>query len=101
LPESNSQRAVTNVVVTGPLTRDEVARWQEVFADGLTRGRGLRLDLAGSGPWDVAGVQLLLAAIASGERTGWPIVLARVPGVLTAVAERAGLRDRLAAVTED
>ena len=67
------------MVVTGPLTRDEVARWQEDFADALVRGRGLRIDLAESGPWDLAGVQLLLAAIASGRRAGWPIVLARVP----------------------
>ena len=91
---------MTTVVVTGPLTRDEVARWHDAFADGLARGRGLRIDLAESGPGDLAGVQLLLAAIASGRRAGWPIILARVPDVLTAVAERAGLRDRLAAVTE-
>jgi ABC-type transporter Mla MlaB component len=92
---------VTTVVVTGPLTQDEVARWHEAFTGGLTRGRGLRIDLAESGPWDLAGVQLLLAAIASGKRTGWPIVLAGVPGVLTAVAERAGLWDRLVAISED
>ena len=46
-------------------------------------------------------MQLLLATIASGERAGRPIVLARVPNVLKAVAERAGLLDRLAAITED
>jgi ABC-type transporter Mla MlaB component len=101
LPEPSPQRAVTTVVVTGPLTRDEVARWQEAFAEGLARGRGLRIDLAGSGPWDLAGVQLLLATIASGKRAGWPVILARVPDVLTAVAKRAGLLDRLAAITED
>jgi ABC-type transporter Mla MlaB component len=91
---------MTTVLVTGPLTRDEVAHWQMAFADGLVRGRGLRIDLAESGPFDLSGVQLLLAAIASGQRTGWPIVLARVPDVLKVVAERAGLLDRLAAITE-
>jgi hypothetical protein len=48
----------------------------------------------------VAGVQLLLAAIASGQRAGGPISLARVPKVLSAVAQRAGLLDPLAAVIE-
>jgi anti-anti-sigma regulatory factor len=47
----------------------------------------------------MAGVQLLLAAIASSRRAGGPIVLVGVPNVLTAVAERAGLLDSLAAIT--
>ena len=55
----------------------------------------------GPGPWDLAGVQLLLATIASGKRAGRPIVLARVPNVLIAVVERAALRDQLAAITVD
>jgi ABC-type transporter Mla MlaB component len=101
LPELSPHRALTTIVVTGPLTRDEVGRWHEAFADGLARGRGLRIDLAGSGPWDLAGVQLLLATLASGQRAGRPIILARAPDVLTAVAERAGLRERLAEITED
>jgi ABC-type transporter Mla MlaB component len=91
---------VPTVDVTGPVTRAEAARWRDAFAADLSRGQGLRIELAGSGPWDVAGVQLLIAAIASGQRSGCPVVLARVPDVLMAVAERAGLRERLAAITE-
>jgi ABC-type transporter Mla MlaB component len=90
---------VCTIAVTGPVTRAEVGQWRSAFADGLSRGRGLRLELAGSGPWDLAGVQLLLATIASAQRAGGPIVLAGVPNVLTAVAERAGLLDPLAAIT--
>jgi ABC-type transporter Mla MlaB component len=101
LAELSPERAVTTVEVTGPVTRAEVVRWCGAFSDVLARGRGLRIDLAGSGPWDLAGVQLLLAAVASGERAGRPISLARVPNVLSAVAERAGLLDRLVAITED
>jgi ABC-type transporter Mla MlaB component len=89
------------VEVTGPVTRAEVAQWQSVFAEGLLRGGGLRIDLAGSGPWDVAGVQLLLATMASGRRAGRPVSLARVPNVLTAVAKRAALREHLAEITVD
>jgi ABC-type transporter Mla MlaB component len=95
------ERVVTTVEVTGPVTRVETARWREAFSDCLARGQGLRLDLAGSGPWDLAGVQLLLATMASGQRAGRPIALVRVPNVLLDVAKRAALLDRLEAITED
>ena len=101
MAELDPERAVTTVEVIGPVTRAETARWRDAFSDGLARGRGLRLDLAGSGPWDLAGVQLLLATTASGRRAGRSISLARVPNVLKVVAERAALLDRLAAITED
>ncbi len=101
MPGPSPQRTSSVIVVTGPLTRDEVGRWHESFAEGLVQGRGLRIDLSGSGPWDLAGVQLLLAAIASGRRTGWPIALASMPAVLTTIAGRAGLQDRLEAYAED
>jgi hypothetical protein len=39
--------------------------------------------------------------MASGRRAGRPVCLARVPNVLTAVAERAALRERLAEITVD
>ncbi len=92
---------MTTVEVTGPVTRAEATRWRDTLSEGLPRGRGLRIDLAGSGPWDLAGVQLLLATVASGRRAGRSISLARVPDVLKVVAERAALLDRLAAITED
>jgi ABC-type transporter Mla MlaB component len=102
VPERNPKAGVTTVEVqvTGPVTRDEVARWRDAFSDGFARSPGLRIDLADSGPWDLAGVQLLLAAMASGRRLGRPVVLAGVPNVLRDVAERAGVLDRLAAVAE-
>jgi STAS domain len=98
LPELNPEPAVTTVAVTGPVTLAQVAHWHGALSDGFSRGQGLMLDLAGSGPWDLAGVQLLLAAIASGQRAGVPTVLANVPNVLMAVAERAALRDQLVAI---
>ncbi len=101
LPEIHPEGTLTNVAVTGPVTRAEVAGWRVDFSASLARGRGLRIDLGGSGPWDLTGVQLLLSAIASGERVGRPIVLAGIPNVLRTVAERAGLLDRLMAIAED
>jgi hypothetical protein len=87
---------LVTVAVTGPVTRAEVARWRTVLLDGLAQGPGLCVDLAASGPWDLAGVQLLFATLSSGLRTGRPIELARVPDVLTKVAERAAVRAQLA-----
>jgi hypothetical protein len=89
------------VEVTGPVTRAEVGRWRTLLADGLAQGRGLRIDLAESGPWDLAGVQFLLATLASGKRAGQPVELARVPDVLMKVAERAAVRDQLAEQVTD
>jgi ABC-type transporter Mla MlaB component len=80
------------------VTLAEVARWRSALIDGLARGHGLRLDLTESGPWDLAGVQLLVATVASGKRSGQPIVLAHVPKVLMVVVERAALRDQVAAI---
>jgi ABC-type transporter Mla MlaB component len=96
VPDRNPEPALTTVAVTGPVTRVEAGRWRDAFVAPLAHGRGLRIDLAESGPWDLAGVQLLLAAIVLGRRTGAPIVLAGVPNVLRTVAERAGLLDQLA-----
>jgi ABC-type transporter Mla MlaB component len=92
---------LVTVQVTGPVTRAEVARWRTAFLDGLARGSGLCIDLAASGPWDLAGVQLLLATMASARRTGQPINLVHVPDVLTKAAERAAVRERLAALIVD
>ncbi len=92
---------MTFVAVSGPVTMDTVARWHGQLSDVLARGQGLRLDLEGAGPWDLAGVQLLLATMATSKRSGRPIVLAHVPNVLIAIAERAALRDELAAITVD
>lgn len=101
MSDLNPEPGWTTVEVLGPVTRAEVARWRDVFSEGLAEVQGLRLDLEGSGPWDLAGVQLLLATIASGRRAVRPISLRRVPGVLSAVAARAGVLDRIAAITED
>jgi ABC-type transporter Mla MlaB component len=101
LSEPSEGRTETSIEVTGPVTLAEVARWQGAFAEVLSRGHGLRIDLAGSGPWDVAGVQLLLATMASAERCGRPVALVGVPDVLVAVAQRAALGERLATISVD
>jgi anti-anti-sigma regulatory factor len=96
----SSDRPATTVEVSGPLTLAEAPRWREALLAAMARGHDLRLDLAAAGPWDLAGVQLVLAAIASGGRAGQGVRLARVPRGFLAIAEQAGLGEHLAATIE-
>src|SRR4051794_11432982 len=95
LAELDLQEDLTTVDVDGPVTRAEVAWWHVAFSEGFARGGGMRIDLAKSGPWDIAGVQLLLAAGASARHLGRPLNWTGVPDVLTALARRAGLLDQI------
>lgn len=93
-------RPAATVEVTGPLTLAEAPRWREALLAALATGQDLRIDLAAAGPWDVCGLQLILAALASGRRAGQDVRLARVPRGFLAVAEQAALAGHLADVIE-
>ncbi|MBX6314648.1 MAG: STAS domain-containing protein [Isosphaeraceae bacterium] len=82
------------------MTLAEVPRWREALLAALAEGKDLRVDLAAAGPWDLAGLQLILAALATGRRAGRSIRLVRVPQVFRAIAERAALTDVLAEAIE-
>jgi anti-anti-sigma regulatory factor len=84
------------VDVTGPVTLSEVPRWRDELLAALGEGRPVRLDLSGSGPWDAAGLQLMISAIATGRQAGIPVHLSRVPGAFQAILEQAGAREWLA-----
>lgn len=94
-------RPASTLVVSGPLTMAEAPRWREALLAALEGGEGLRIDLATAGPWDLAGVQLLLAAIATGRSNGRAVRLARVPKVCATILDRAGLADVLAGSIDD
>jgi hypothetical protein len=49
------------------------------------------LDLETSGPWDLSGLQLLLASVASGRKLSQSVRFAQVPKVCAEIAERCGL----------
>ena len=85
------------VPIVGAVTLAEVTRHRETIVAALASGADVRLDLGESGPWDLAGLQLLLSAARTGEGR---ITLEGVPGMLRAVADRAsarGVLDGLAA----
>ena len=91
---------VATLVVSGPVTLVESPRWRDALLAVLAEGQDVRIDLATAGPWDLAGLQLLIAALALGRKGGQPVRLVRVPRVLLAIAEQAGLSDRLAEVID-
>jgi len=98
-PETG-ERPATTLVVSGPTTLVEAPRWRDALLAALAQGKDVRIDLATAGPWDLAGLQLLLAALVSGRKGGQTVRLVRVPRVLLAIAEQAGLGDRLADAIE-
>jgi ABC-type transporter Mla MlaB component len=71
---------------------------------GLARpGAGiaeLELELSESGPWDLAGLQILLVLDRAMRDAGGRMRLAGVPGVLEREAQRAGLAAWLAGVRQ-
>jgi ABC-type transporter Mla MlaB component len=88
---SNSGESIATVSVTGPVTRAEGPRWRDTIRAATRDAAGLDLDLSASGPWDLAGVQILLAARASARRDGRTLRLHHAPGVLIELANQAGL----------
>src|SRR5262249_13199087 len=84
--------------LTGPITLYEVASVCETLRAALAEGRPLRIDLNDSGPWDIAGLQLLISCVRTGTSLDLPVRLANTPRVCTEIAERSGLREWLRTV---
>lgn len=80
-----------SIALAGPVTLYESSEVREMLIAALSEARALRVDLETSGPWDLAGLQLLVSAVASGQRQGVPVRLVNVPGVCREIAERSGL----------
>ena len=91
---------VHNLVLSGPVTLYESAEVRESFASALAEGKDLRIDLETSGPWDLAGLQLLISVVATGRKGSQTVRLAHVPGGCREIAERSGLAAWLAEVAE-
>jgi len=88
------------VTLSGPATLYELAEIRETLLSAMTEGRDLLIDLEPSGPWDLAGLQLLISAVALGHKMGLSVHLVNVPRVCVDIAERSGLADWLASVTD-
>jgi ABC-type transporter Mla MlaB component len=84
------------VVLSGPVNLYEVLAVRESLQAAISEGKHLRVDLSDSGPWDLAGVQLLISCTKSAERRDRTVRLVNTPRSCVEIAERAGLLDWLA-----
>ncbi len=90
-----------NVVqLSGPVTLYESTEIHETLRSALAEGGDLVFDLETSGPWDLSGLQLLLAAVASGRKLSQRVRFVQVPKVCVEIAERCGLGGWLGDQTE-
>jgi ABC-type transporter Mla MlaB component len=87
-------------MLSGPATLYESAEIREQLLAALSEGKDLRIDLETSGPWDLAGLQLLISAVASGRKSGQLVRLSHVPRGFVEIASRAGLSGWLSSVTD-
>jgi ABC-type transporter Mla MlaB component len=77
--------------LAGPFTLYEVTAVRETLRAALVEGRPLRIDLEDSGPWDLAGLQLLVSCVRSGQNPDQVVRLANTPRGCSELAERSGL----------
>ena len=87
-------------MLSGPVTLYESSEIRELLLRALSRGKDLRIDLETSGPWDLAGLQLLISGVASGRKAGQTVRLINVPRGFAEIADRAGLSGWLSSVTD-
>jgi ABC-type transporter Mla MlaB component len=87
-------------VLTGPVTLYEVAAVREALRSALAAGTPLRIDLGESGPWEIAGLQLLISCVRSGQRRGQEVRVVNPPRSCSDIAERSGLSRWLRSVGE-
>jgi ABC-type transporter Mla MlaB component len=90
----------TPVMVSGPVTLYEASEVRDTLRTALDAGQPLAIDLETSGPWDLAGLQLLIATAASAQAAGVSVRFEHVPRVCGELAERCGLRDWLESLTD-
>lgn len=86
------------ILLTGPVTLYEVGAVRENLRAALAAGKPLRVDLGDSGPWDIAGLQLLVACARSAQEQGQLVRIVNPPGSCTEMARRSGLEPWLGSV---
>jgi ABC-type transporter Mla MlaB component len=84
-----------SMLLTGPITIYEVATVRESLRIALAGGKPLRIDLSDSGPWDIAGLQLLIACVHGGRQHGQEVRIVNPPRACAELAQRSGLSEWL------
>ena len=88
------------ILLTGPITLYEVSAVRQTLRLALAEGKRLRIDLRDSGPWDLAGLQLLVSCERTARDRDQTVHLVNIPGVCAEIAARSGLADWLLTVQE-
>ena len=88
------------ISLTGPITLYEVSAVRETLRSALLEGKQLRIDLGDSGPWDLAGIQLLISCAKTARKRDQVVGLVNIPKGCTDIAERSGLGDWLRGLGE-
>lgn len=85
-------------ILSGPVTLYEVATVREIFRAALAAEAPTGIDLSESGPWDIAGLQLLIACVKAGRLRGQEVRFVNVPPGCVDQARRYGLSEWLGSV---
>jgi ABC-type transporter Mla MlaB component len=88
------------ISIEGPATIYEVKALRETLRQALAKPGSLNIDLGESGKWDIAGLQLLISCVSSGQTQGRTVHLLRVPRICAEIAERSGLAQWLSSVSK-
>jgi ABC-type transporter Mla MlaB component len=86
------------ILLTGPVTVYEVGTVRETLRDALAEGKPVRIDLSDSGPWDIAGLQLLISCVKGGSDLSLVVHVVNAPRMCAELAERSGLSEWLRSV---
>jgi ABC-type transporter Mla MlaB component len=86
------------ILLTGPITIYEVATVRETLRAALDEGKPLEIDLGDSGPWDIAGLQLLISCVRTAQDRDQPVRLVNIPRGCAEMAGRSGLAEWLNSV---
>lgn len=99
--EREGEGGPATVALAGPITLAEAPRVRDALLTAFASGRNVCIYLEEAGPWDLSGLQLIFAALATGRRTGQGVRLSRLPEGFLSVAEQAGVAHLLAGAIDD
>ncbi len=93
-------KEVKTILLTGPVTLYEVSAVRESLSLALADGTPLRIDLSDSGPWDLAGLQLIVSCLKTAQSRDQEARLINVPRLCAEIGERSGLAEWLRSVKD-
>jgi anti-anti-sigma regulatory factor len=88
------------ILLTGPITLYEASAVRETLRLAVAEAKKLRIDLGDTGPWDLAGLQLLVSCVKTAHAREREARFVNVPKMCVEIAERTGLTEWLRSVQD-